>query len=167
MFSIFPIVDRAEIVTIFWSYFLVELKPNWNQDLYINFIFISVQLGEKVTAFPALSGTTTMTSSGLKLNLIKINLWKILMILDIKNCLWKLDILADFEDLSRCLFTRYNNFLGVCLILVQNRIHFDPPEYEINNLTDINCHNCAALWSKWNMGDSFCLTFYLSYLHIS
>jgi hypothetical protein len=43
------------------------------------------------------------------------------------------EILADFEDLTLCLITKFNNFLG---IFAKNITNFDPPKYEIKNLTD-------------------------------
>ena len=46
------------------------------------------------------------------------------------------EILADFEDLALCLITKYNNFLGIFSIFAKNITSFDPPKYELNNLTD-------------------------------
>ena len=65
---------------------------------------------------------------------VKINLRKIQIVNQI--IIIESPISANFEDLALCLITNYKNFPGGCSILAKNLTDFDPPNYELNNLTD-------------------------------
>ena len=58
-----------------------------------------------------------------KLGTMKIDLRKIRMILVI---VFDSPFLTHFEDLALDIFTKYNNFIGACLILAENLTDFDP-----------------------------------------
>ena len=74
---------------------------------------------------------------------MNINFRKIYMIVYKEN-FFETEILAHFEHLTLCLFTKYNeftkynDFVVVISVLAKRLTNFDPPKQKLNNLTDIN-----------------------------